>query len=321
MAQTTRQRVLIDLLAQNGAWRSGDTLAQDLGVTRETVWKAINALRKAGHTIEARKSQGYRYVPSAVLDGDAIAYYTKRKLPIRVMNTVTSTQSAAKEMLSRHDQALPFAVIADQQSNGYGRRGRTFFSPENSGLYMSIVFPNPAPTLQNVGLLTTGVANAVCDVLTVAFPEQMFSLKWVNDILLNGRKVGGIITEAVLELESASSAAFVVGVGLNLTTATFPAALTDVAGAIQVSTTVDRNRLAGALIDVIIQMTGEYQTGAFMPAYRKRSATIGKAVTLSLGNEQVDGTVLDVADDGALVLRDVFGEVRRFTSGEVIKVR
>lgn len=320
MAKSTRQQVLTDLLQYQNVWRSGDELAADLGVSRETVWKAINALRKAGHHIEGRKSLGYRYAASAVLDADAISFYTHTQMPVTVLASVDSTQVYAKEAVNAGTRTLPFAVLADQQSGAYGRRGRHFYAPASSGLYLSMVLPNAGATLQNVGLLTTGVANAVVDVLAATFPGHNFGLKWVNDVLLNGHKVGGIITEAVLELESTSTAAFIIGIGLNLTTADFPAELTDVAGAIQVGADVDRNLLAARIVDHVTQMYAHYGDGAFLPAYRQRSVTIGKQVTLNLGNERVLGKVLDIADNGGLVLRDVFGAVHTYTSGEVVKV-
>ncbi|WP_127849575.1 biotin--[acetyl-CoA-carboxylase] ligase [Lacticaseibacillus hulanensis] len=319
MADSTRKRVLIDLLQHQDAWRSGDELAADLGVTRETVWKAINNLRKAGHQIEARKSQGYRYAASPVLDADAISYHAHAAIPVTVLPSVESTQICAKAAVNS-GASLPFAVIADTQTSGYGRRGRQFYSPAQSGLYMSIVLPNQADSLQNVGLLTTGVANAVVDVLEQYFPGHNFGLKWVNDVLLDGHKVGGIITEAVLELESASTAAFVIGIGLNLTTANFPRNLEAIAGAIATGTNVDRSELAAAILDHVAQMAGEYQTGAFLPVYRKRSVTIGHRVTLDLGLTQVTGLVVDIAANGGLMLQDAFGETTTYTAGEVIKV-
>lgn len=317
--RTTRQLVLVDLLQHQNEWRSGDELAADIGVTRETVWKAINNLRKAGHNIEARKSQGYRYAPTATLDADAIEFFAQTEMPITVLAEVGSTQIYAKEAVNRGVK-LPFVVLADQQTAAYGRRGRHFYAPAHSGLYMSMVLPNPTDTLQNVGLLTTGVANAVVDVLAQNFPKLNFGLKWVNDVLLDGHKVGGIITEAVLELESTSTSAFVIGVGLNLTTDDFPSELTDIAGAIQVGAHVDRNQLAAQIIDHVQAMFANYSSGAFLSTYRQRSVTIGKHVTLNIGQEQVSGKVLDIADNGGLVVRDVFGEVHTYTSGEVIKV-
>jgi len=319
MAQTTKQRVLNELLANEDKWLSGDTLASTLGVTRETVWKAINALRKAGHEIDSRKSQGYRHTGRAPLNADTIRYFNQLGIPLVVNQAVTSTQALAKEYLSSHHQPGYAAFVANEQTQGYGRRGRDFYSPANSGLYLSLILPNDDVDLSKVGLLTTGVADAVANVLAEFFPDDHFMLKWVNDVWLNGRKVAGILTEAALELESASSSAFIVGVGINLNTANFPSVINDKAGAIT-SETVDRNQLAAKLITAIINCHKTYTSGAFLADYRRRSALLNKSVTLNLGQRQVTGLVSGISDDGGIIITTADGNQRSYTSGEVVKV-
>lgn len=314
----TKQRVLTALLAGGDTWHSGDSLAAQLGLSRESVWKAINALRKAGHQIDARKSQGYRYVGCTHLDDMVIAYHLKRQVPLTVEKTVTSTQDVAKKWLAAQNTLTPAAFVADEQTNGYGRRGRHFYSPAQSGLYLSLVIPNPKADLTQVGLLTTGVATAVVDALHEFFPAADFGLKWVNDVILDQRKVAGILCEAVLALESATSAAFVIGVGLNLDTADFPEALAGVAGAIT-TTPIDRNALAAQLIDHILNRADDYQTGSFLPEYRQLSTVIGRRVTVKIGPHELVGKGVDIAPDGGLVLQTATG-TQTITAGEVVKV-
>ncbi|WP_155287897.1 biotin--[acetyl-CoA-carboxylase] ligase [Lacticaseibacillus zhaodongensis] len=320
MAVATRTRVLNDLLAHPNTWRSGDVLAQDLAVSRETIWKAINALRKSGHIITARKSQGYQYTGCTQLDQDAINFYSQRHPNFTVLATTDSTQLRAKELLNTGKITEPTAIIADQQTRGYGRRGRDFYSPQASGLYMSVIMPNPSGNLTNAGLLTTGVAAAAVQVLADFFPNKHFGLKWVNDILLNEHKVGGIITEAVMEMESASSAAFIVGMGLNLTTADFPAAISSKAGAIAAGADVDRNRLAAALLDRLTVDFSEFTSGSLLPVYRQYSLLIGRTVTLNLGQSTVTGRVQGIADDGSIILAQADGSTQNYSSGEVVRV-
>ena len=319
MTQTTKQRVLNELLANEDKWLSGDNLASTLGVTRETVWKAINALRKAGHEIDSRKGQGYRHTGRAPLNADTIRYLGQLQIPLAVNQAVTSTQALAKEYLSSHHQPEYAAFVANEQTQGYGRRGREFYSPANSGLYLSLILPNDDVDFSKVGLLTTGVADAVANVLEEFFPDDHFMLKWVNDVWLNGRKVAGILTEAALELESASSSAFIVGVGINLSTANFPSVINDKAGAIT-SDTVDRNALAAKLITAIISCHKTYTSGAFLDDYRRRSALLNKSVTLNLGQSQVTGLVSGISDDGGIIITTADGNQRSYTSGEVVKV-
>lgn len=314
----TKQRVLMALLANESAWHSGDSLAAELGISRESVWKAITALRKAGHQIDARKSQGYHYVGCNHLDEWVIAYHLKQKVNLTVETATPSTQDLAKTWLAAQSTPTVAAFVADSQSHGYGRRGREFYSPAQSGLYLSVVIPNPASDLTQVGLLTTGVATAVVSALRQFFPTADFGLKWVNDVMLNQRKVGGILCEAVLALESATSGAFVIGVGLNLDTPSFPVALDQVAGAIS-QVPIDRNALAALLIEKIQARAKDYQAGEFLPEYRQLSTVIGKAVTVQIGPQLLSGKVLAIADNGGLVLQTASG-VQTLTAGEVIKV-
>ncbi|WP_461214946.1 biotin--[acetyl-CoA-carboxylase] ligase [Lacticaseibacillus sp. GG6-2] len=315
---TTKQRVLTALLDRAPEWQSGDGLAQELGLSRESVWKAITTLRKQGHQIEARKSQGYRYLGSDHLDADVIGFYMRTTTHLEVASEATSTQDAAKRWLANQATPEPAVFVADAQTAGYGRRGRTFYSPAATGLYLSVVLPNAGQDLSQVGLLTTGVATAVVEVLQEFYPQAALGLKWVNDIVANGHKVGGILCEAVLALESATTPAFVVGIGLNLATTDFPPALQAIAGAISHEIS-NRNRLAAAISQVVLAMAVDYRSGAFLPTYRALSTVIGRQVTLALGTREVTGLVLGIADNGGLRLQTANGE-ETYTSGEVIKV-
>jgi len=318
---TTKEQVLAALLAHPDTWLSGDELAQQSGRSRESVWKAINALKKQGHLIESRKNRGYRYAGSQQLDANAIQIYGQHQFagPIEVVSETNSTQSLAKQFLSRH-QPQYAAFFADHQTAGYGRQGREFYSPAQTGLYFSLILPNPTNALANVGLLTTGVAVSILSVLQRFYPDKVFALKWVNDILMDQRKVGGIITEATLELESTSASAFIVGVGLNLTTTDFPEELVPRAQAIDPTTTIDRNRLAAALLAQLVALDQHYSQAEFLPTYRENSMVLGQQVTLQVGNQTIHGTAAAIDEHGGLVIETSDGERKTYTSGEVIKV-
>lgn len=318
---TTKEQVLMTLVAHPGTWLSGDQLAQQIGRSRESVWKAINALKKQGHQIESRKNRGYCYQGSQQLDATAIQIHGQYQFPgpIEVVSETASTQLLAKEFLSQHPAQIA-AFLADQQTSGYGRQGRHFYSPANTGLYLSVVIPNPTQALGNVGLLTTGISVSVLTVLQQFYPTKDFQLKWVNDIYLDHHKVGGIITEASLELESSSTMAFIVGIGLNLTTTDFPQELRTRAQAVDTTVAVDRNQLAAALLAEVVALSKRYTSADFLPAYRAKSAVLGKQVTLQVGRQVVTGLAEDIDAHGGLVLRLPSGDHQTFTSGEVVKV-
>jgi len=211
--RTTKQFVLLKLLQQKGNWVSGDELAEELKLSRESIWKAINTLKRKGNQIESRKNLGYKYVGNDSLDEDTINFYSGMKFEdkIFVFDEVTSTQELAKQYLSSHEVKQPLIFVANNQTEGHGRRGRNFYSPSDTGLYFSLILPNPSHDILKIGLLTTSTAVAVVKVLEQFYKDKNFQLKWVNDIYLGTYKVGGIITEAALDLESSSAGNFIMG--------------------------------------------------------------------------------------------------------------
>lgn len=317
----TKQKVLLELLKNQMKWISGSEMAADLDVSRETVWKNINALKHDGHVIVSKKNMGYRYENSSNLDETVVNFYKGQVVDhVYVEEQMDSTQVTAKNFLLTNTIEKPIAFLTNHQLNGYGRRGRQFYSPESSGLYLSVVLPRPKFNVNQVGLITTGVALVVAKVLENFLDEPNLKLKWVNDIYLNGRKVAGIITEAITEIEYTSTQALVIGVGINLTTDNFPEELSEKAGAITSKKVINRNQLAAELITTIIKNWDNYLDGSLLPEYRKRSLVIGNRVTLEVGNTAVSGVVEDIDDTGNIVIRDSNGTQRSFNNGEIQKV-
>ncbi|NVY96942.1 biotin--[acetyl-CoA-carboxylase] ligase [Lactobacillus sp. DCY120] len=319
---TTKQQVLWQLLAQQQEWVSGDDLGQALGLSRASIWKAITALRNQGHRIASRKSQGYQYQGIDRLDQDVVDFDTQHQFQnrLQIFDQVTSTQSLAKEFLSTHQVLQPTIFAAEEQSQAYGRRGRAFYAPAKTGLYCSLILPNPTNDWPSAGLLTTSIAVLIARVLEEFFPQEKIKLKWVNDLYVGQRKVGGILTEAVLDLESSSTAAFVIGFGLNLTTANFPQDLMTKVRGIDPSGKIDRNLLLAHLIEVLINNYLRLADAQLLDEYRQRSLLLNKEVSLQLGSQMASGVVQGIDDQGGLIIKNKAGQVRTFTSGEVTKV-
>ena len=320
--RTTKQFVLLKLLQQKGNWVSGDELAEELKLSRESIWKAINTLKRKGNQIESRKNLGYKYVGNDSLDEDTINFYSGMKFEdkIFVFDEVTSTQELAKQYLSSHEVKQPLIFVANNQTEGHGRRGRNFYSPSDTGLYFSLILPNPSHDILKIGLLTTSTAVAVVKVLEQFYKDKNFQLKWVNDIYLGTYKVGGIITEAALDLESSSAGNFIMGIGLNLSTKDFPADLSEKAQGINPEFKIDRNQLLAEMAKEVINNFANYRKSDLIDEYRKRSLLFGKNVTLKLGTKAVNGKVEGISDDGSLILKAKSGELQTFKSGEVVKV-
>ena len=320
--RTTKQFVLSKLLQQKGNWVSGDELAEELKLSRESIWKAINTLKRKGNQIESRKNLGYKYVGNDSLDEDTINFYSGMKFEdkIFVFDEVTSTQELAKQYLASHEVKQPLIFVANNQTEGHGRRGRNFYSPSDTGLYFSLILPNPSHDILKIGLLTTSTAVAVVKVLEQFYKDKNFQLKWVNDIYLGTYKVGGIITEAALDLESSSAGNFIMGIGLNLSTKDFPADLSEKAQGINPEFKIDRNQLLAEMAKEVINNFANYRQPDLIDKYRKRSLLFGKNVTLKLGTKAVNGQVEGISDDGSLILKAKSGELQTFKSGEVVKV-
>ena len=319
MVYSTAQKILWQLLSEPDAWISGNDLAKKFNISRESVWKAINGLRKVGNNIESRKNLGYHFVNNLQLNADIINFYTHHQFNNRlyVKNQVSSTQSLAKAFSSHHQVAKPTIFVADHQTAGYGRRGRSFYSPAETGLYFSMILPSPTDRPLQAGLMTTTFAVLIVEVLKQFFPDQDFQYKWVNDIYLGHKKVGGILTEAVVDLESRTMTSLVVGIGLNITTKKFPMNLKDKATGIA---SADRNLLVGRLIETIANSYLDYDHPQYLEKYRQGSMILGRNVDLLINGEIISGIAEKIEDNGALTIRMAEGKIKSFNSGEVVKV-
>ncbi|GEL14931.1 biotin--[acetyl-CoA-carboxylase] ligase [Pediococcus cellicola] len=233
---------------------------------------------------------------------------------------IDSTNSQAKRMA--HQLATlthPIVLVANHQTNGYGRLDRSFYSPEDDGLYISFLIPVSQNDF-NPGLLTTMTAVASLETL-----EQFFSvklqIKWVNDLIYRKRKVGGILAEAVTDATTHKVTGVVIGIGVNLTTQKFPEEISQIAVALSNQVpNKDETEFIRAFVDNFFHHLTTYQTADFMTTYRKHSSVIGHRVRVQFQTKVVTGTVLDVADNGALVVQ-TDRTILHMTSGEIIHVR
>lgn len=305
---------------------SGDALARACGQTRAAVWKRVEALRAAGVAIEARPGRGYALVETLeLLDAARI----RDALPLAIRDDLAglevawSLDSTNSELLRRDAPATGTAVLlAERQSGGRGRRGRDWASPLAANLYLSLSrrFSGGLARLGGLGL-AAGVAAA--DALQALGAERV-RLKWPNDLVVHGpdlRKLGGLLVEG--GGEHAGPARAVVGLGLNLR---MPAAAavaitqpwTDLA-AIAGDRIPSRHDLAAALVARLVPALAQFDRDGlapFLPRFAALDALAGRAVTVHAGDGIHAGTVLGVAEDGALRVRLDAGE-RRFHAGEV----
>jgi len=314
---TVKEHVITALKAADG-FLSGGELAATLGVSRNAVWKAVKALETDGYVIESVTGRGYRLVAGDVLSADTIQQLSGRTdWPVQVYDTLPSTNRTAK-MLAEQGAAEGTVVIAASQTEGRGRLGRTFCSPPDTGLYMSIIL-RPSLPLDQVLLLTVAAAVAVCRAVE-AVSDHHPQIKWVNDIYCHGRKVCGILTEASVDTQTGALDYAVLGIGINVRTPSggFPPELSTIAGALSDGADgPDRNTVAAAVLRCFAKEYATLDRKAFVEEYRRRSMLEGCRVNVTTPLSTTEATAVCVDEACRLVVRYDDGREEALSSGDV----
>lgn len=319
---------LLELFNQRKSqYISGQELADVLGVSRNSVWKAIKKLQEQGYNIESKASVGYRLFQA----GDLLsAEYIREKLSfpckIHILDKVDSTNNYAKKI---EDLSCPHLIIAKEQTKGKGRMGRYFYSPPVPNLYMSIVF-KPDFDLSRAMFVTTLSALAVCrSIEEVAGVGP--KIKWVNDIYINGKKVCGILTEAESNFESGIIDKIVIGIGINCFPQNFPEEISEKAAFIEnPKKEFSRNQLAAAITEKIFSLLNDFNKRQILMEYKSRSMILGEQILLygssygalpENGGLGIKARAIDIDENGGLVVEYMEGrharEMDTVTSGEV----
>lgn len=321
---STKYRIL-ELLEQNrGDSISGERLAGILNVSRNAVWKAVKELEKEGYSIEAVTNKGYRLSDQndiVSIQGIKPFLSPQSKLyaeNIKIYKTLESTNKTAKEMAvagAEHGTV----IIADSQTKGRGRYSRSYFSP-SGGLYMSIILRPEVLNFENPTSVTAFAAVAVCEAIE-SISEKTPKIKWVNDILIDGKKVCGILTEAVTDFESGSLDWIVLGIGINvyIKTEDFPDDLQTSATSIFPNEKMFgvRNKLSAEIINRILGYDITPREAEIFRKYKNRLAMLGNQVTVIQNKNEYKAAVIDIDAAGHLVVKNENGEIITVSSGEI----
>jgi BirA family biotin operon repressor/biotin-[acetyl-CoA-carboxylase] ligase len=320
---TTDAKILSALRA-NPDGVSGADLAEQLGISRAAIWARIEELRRLGYDIEASPHFGYRLVsaPDVLHADDLLARLGKTKIigrDIQVFEQTTSTNDVI-EKLARDGVKEGVVVFAESQTKGRGRLGRKWISPAHKGLWFSILLrPDLRP--QEATQLTVASATALRRAIVAATglkPE----IKWPNDILIGGKKVAGILTELNAELDRVKYAILGIGVDVNVGAGEFPADLRKLATSLKIESgeTIDRAALATAILRELDYDYARIGSGFFANVadeWEKHCATIGRNVTVQIGDRKIRGHAESLGDDGALQVRTEHGRLESITGGDV----
>ena len=249
---------------------SGQALADRFGVSRNAVWKVINQLREEGHEILSDGNKGYRLDDASdVLSEAGIRVFLPERedLKVAVYPTIDSTNNEAKRRLGAGDGGN-LLIVADAQTAGRGRMGHTFYSPDGSGIYMtlSIDLANP---LYQPERITLAAAVAVVRALQPYLDEEL-RLKWVNDIFYREKKVCGILSEGVTDLETGLIQHAIVGIGINVRPAEFPEELRDIAGTLGILSP-SRNEIVGRIVTELLDLYQDLSSDLYLQEYLKFS--------------------------------------------------
>ena len=306
---------LFHILEESGGKElSGQELANTLGVSRTAVWKAVNALKDKGCEIEAVRNRGYRLVRSC----DLITPETvSRRLPveykdiiIKVYKSVTSTNTVAKKMAAEGAKNGT-VIISEEQTEGRGRRGNSFYSPAKTGLYMSIIL-RTGELSADTDIYTVCAGCAVCRAIE-SLTDKKPLIKWVNDIYLDDKKICGILSEATVDIEIGCIDSIVVGIGINLCTDVFPENIKEKAGSLGES--LSRSSAAAAVIRQLFFCLNRSREEN-IEDYKSHSLVLGKEVGFVKDGREYSGTATDIDPLGQLVVNTAEGTVV-LNSGEI----
>lgn len=366
-SQSTKEKILaiLENESKNQNSISGQEIAEKLNISRAAVWKAINSLREQGFDIHGKTNDGYELnsiFSETTNENDLFSYSLFKSTfehffpqestcHIEVFSTIDSTNSYATRLLStvgslrnssggltesgkKYHKAI---ILSESQSAGRGRMGRTFYSPEKTGIYLSLIYA-PKGGIQNPAKITAFSAVAIVRAIKKLYGINA-SIKWVNDIYLNSKKVAGILTEGFTNFETGLIESCVIGIGINIAENEndFPKDLREIATSIEESIKktstlknsdfsvhgkkISRVRLAAEIVGQVFNILESPNDDSIWKEYKSSSFLIGQTVTVHpiIGDEKnsYEAKVIDIDKNAGLVVSLSDNSKRVLSSGEV----
>lgn len=316
-----KKKILSILKKYDEEYVSGEKLSEELGITRAGIWKHIKALKENGYIIDSVSNKGYKLVGTPDrIDEEEVAPFLKTKYVGRVFKhfeEIDSTNTQCKRECA--NKAIDGMVVtAEAQTQGKGRLGRDWKSPVGTGIWMSIVLtPNISPVL--APKTTIIGAAAVYNVLKDMGLDV--GIKWPNDIVIDGKKVCGILTEMNAEIDRINY--IILGIGVNVNTEVFPEELSDKATSLKLilGTDVSRKEITAKILNYIEYYYDLFKnTGSIKEVInicRKGSVLLGKEVKVINGENEIICTAIDIDEDGELIVKYEDGSIHKMLSGEI----
>lgn len=325
---TTKDQLLLYLKENQGSWVSGELISNNLSVSRAAIWKHIRNLKEERYVIESASKKGYLLSESSdpitadeIRQGLCTKVFGKKN--IIFLNETDSTNTRAKELAA---QGAPEGtlVIAEKQTEGRGRRGRSWFSPPGGGIYFSLIL-RPVISPGETPKITLMTAVVLAETL-ISLMKLKLRIKWPNDILVNGKKLAGILTEISTEMDAVNY--IIVGLGLNVNTQfeQFPQDIKGNATSILIENGKQFPRVKLIqhylkLYEIYYDMFKNNDFEPIMKRWRELADIIGKQIRVDVIGKTHIGKVVDVDNDGVLILKDDQGRLQRIFSGDVTLAR
>lgn len=319
---SVRKKIIAELESHRGEYISGEQLAEKLSVTRAAVCKIIGQLKKDGFLIDAVTNKGYSLLKeSDVLTQEGILSWLVKEdeLPIlHVCKETGSTNNDAKQGATEENNQTQ-VYVAERQTLGRGRRGRSFVSFNGRGIYMSILM-HPKTEQDDLVYVTTGACVGVMRAIKKVTGKTTL-IKWVNDLYYEGKKVCGILTEAVTDCESGQIGSIIIGIGINFLADDndIPEELRDIACALYQKDTEGhtRNELVAAVIREVTAIVGNLKDRSFLTEYKEASMVIGKKINVIKTDGSKIAKAMSINDTGALVVCYEDGSTEALNTGEI----
>ena len=319
----TLQEKILDFLKRKQEYVSGDNMAQRLGISRQALWKHIQDLKEVGYDIVAVPHLGYqltsipdRLFPFEITRDLGTQTFAKK---VYYFDSLASTMNVAMK-LALEGSPEGTLILAEAQTQGRGRLGRSWLSPKYKGLYFSLIL-KPRILPSRASLLTLLGAVSLCEAIK-KICDLTVEIKWPNDIWLSHKKVGGILTELNAEMDAVNF--IIIGIGLNVNND--KKSLLSNATSLREHKGENISRI-DLLREILRRIEANYvflqEKGArsLLEKARRLSLTLGHRVRVSVRNEQVEGEALDIDQDGGLLLRKDSGVVKKVMAGDVIHCR
>ena len=316
---------ILNLLKQSGNdFLSGEDLAERLNVSRTAIWKHINALRDSGYDIESVPRSGYRLINSPdLLSAEEISTALSTKIlgsTIKYFTSTDSTNNQAKK-LAMQGATDGTIVISEEQLGGRGRLSRMFFSPKYKGIWFSVIL-RPKFLPQEAPKCTLLAAVAIAKAIDEATGIKV-GIKWPNDILYNGKKLVGILTEMNAEMDCVNYIVIGMGINVNITSDEMPNDIKEIATSLKqiAKKDISRLKLLTSILNNLEELYLAVQERGFAPIFdewRKYSITLNQHIKVIGVNdsETFEGVAVDIDNDGALLVK-TNGQIKRVLAGDV----